>query len=205
MKIFKGNDDIAHTYLICRFGVCFLVDPASQLDDIKKEIGGNRLEMILLTHAHQDHIDLIGEFDVPIYIHKNDAHLLFEDQYNGYYPKTHPFKKKDLNLKLINDKDKIPFADGFIDVFHTPGHTKGSVSFLYQDKLFTGDTLFAGSVGRHDLYSGNLSELKKSVLDLLSLPGQTKIYPGHDEQTTVRQEQKNNPFYEKWKKQGNHR
>jgi glyoxylase-like metal-dependent hydrolase (beta-lactamase superfamily II) len=205
MKIFKGNDDIAHTYLVCRFGVCFLVDPASQLDEIKKEIGENRLECVILTHAHHDHIDLIGDFDVPIYIHRDDAYLLFEDQYNGYYPKTHPYKKKDLNLKLLQDKDKIPFADSFIEVIHTPGHTKGSVSFLYQDKLFTGDTLFAGSVGRHDLYSGNLSELKKSVLILLSLPSMTKIYPGHDEQTTVRQEQKNNPFYEKWKKQGNHR
>ncbi|MDX9691570.1 MAG: MBL fold metallo-hydrolase [Acholeplasmataceae bacterium] len=203
MKTFKGNDDIAHTYLICRFGVCFLVDPVGKLDDIKKEIGENRLEAIILTHAHNDHVDLIGEFDAPIYVHKDDAHLLFEDKYNGYHPKNHPYKKKDLKLVLVDHQYKIPFADSFILVIHTPGHTKGSVAYLYQDKLFTGDTLFKDSVGRHDLYSGNLSELKKSVIDLLSLSANIKIYPGHDEQTTVRQEQKANPFYLKWIKQGN--
>ena len=70
---------------------------------------------------------------------------------------------------------KIPLADGFIEVIHTPGHTKGSVCFLYDQKLFTGDTLFKESVGRHDLYSGSLVELRKSVFRLMSLPPQTKI------------------------------
>jgi glyoxylase-like metal-dependent hydrolase (beta-lactamase superfamily II) len=86
-------------------------------------------------------------------------------------------------------------------VFYTPGHTKGGLSFLYEGKLFTGDTLFKESVGRHDLYSGNLTELRRSVLKLLSLPSQLKIYPGHDDVTTIRYEQKNNPFYVKWIKQ----
>jgi glyoxylase-like metal-dependent hydrolase (beta-lactamase superfamily II) len=101
----------------------------------------------------------------------------------------------------VNHGDHIPFADQTIEVYHTPGHTKGSLSFLYDQKLFTGDTLFKESVGRHDLYSGNLPELRKSVLMLLSLPSAIKIYPGHDETTTIRYEQKNNPFYVKWMKQ----
>ena len=164
-------------------------------------MGDKKLAGILLTHAHNDHIDLIGHFEVPIYIHKEDAHLLFEDQYNGYAPKTHPYKRKNMDLRFVSDGDQIPFADHFIHVFYTPGHTKGGLSFMYEQKIFTGDTLFKESVGRHDLYSGNLPELRKSVLSLLSLPGNTKIYPGHDENTTVRYEQKNNPFYEKWMKQ----
>lgn len=201
MKTIIGNEDISHTYIVCRFNVCFLVDPSSQLDEIKKELGDKELSFILITHAHNDHIDLIGEFDVPIYMHKEDAHLLFEDQYNGYHPKTHPYKKKNLNLNYIEHLSKIPFADSFIEVYYTPGHTKGSVSYLYQEKLFTGDTLFKESVGRHDLYSGNLPELKKSILMLMNLPGNVKIYPGHDEQTTIRYELKQNPFVIKWMKQ----
>jgi glyoxylase-like metal-dependent hydrolase (beta-lactamase superfamily II) len=203
MNTFKGNEDIAHSYLVCRFGVCFLVDPAQKVDDIKKELADQKLAAILITHAHNDHIDLIGEFDAPIYIHKEDAHLLFEDKYNGYHPKSHPYKKKDINLILVEHGTRIPFADHFIEVIHTPGHTKGSVSYLYQDKLFTGDTLFKESVGRHDLYSGNLSDLKKSILQLMKLSAHIKIYPGHDEMTSIRYEQKTNPFYLKWSKQGN--
>jgi hydroxyacylglutathione hydrolase len=204
MQTFKGNDDIAHSYLICRFDICFLVDPVDQLEEIQKAIGEHQLKFILITHAHNDHVHLIGEFDCPIYLHIDDAHLLFEDKYNGYAPKTHPYKKKNLNLQYVTHQMKIPFADHFIEVLHTPGHTKGSVSYLYNDKLFTGDTLFKDSVGRHDLYSGSLPELKKSVLMLLSLNSNTKIYPGHDELTTVRQEQKQNPFYLKWNKQNSH-
>ena len=127
--------------------------------------------------------------------------MLFEDQYNGYAPLKHPYKRKDLELVSINDGDKIPLADHFISVIHTPGHTKGSVCFLYNEQLYTGDTLFKESVGRHDLYSGSLVELRKSILKLCELPGSYKVYPGHDENTTVRFEQKNNPFYVKWKKQ----
>lgn len=201
MKIYKGNDDLAHTYLVCRFNTCFLVDPASHLDEIKEDLKEYQLSFILLTHAHHDHIHLIGDFDVPIYIHQNDAHLLFEDQYNGYHPKSHPYRKKDLQLKLISDQEKIPFADHYIEVIHTPGHTKGGVCYLYQDKLFTGDTLFKESVGRHDLYSGHLPDLKKSVLHLMELNSNIKIYPGHDQPSSIRYEIKNNPFVDKWKKQ----
>ena len=198
---FKGNDDLSHVYMLCRFDTCILIDPSHSYDAIIDAMGDKKLAGILLTHAHNDHVDLIGHFEVPIYLHKEDAHLLFEDQYNGYAPKTHPYKRKNMDLRYVGDGDQIPFADHFIHVMYTPGHTKGGLSFMYEQKLFTGDTLFKESVGRHDLYSGNLPELRKSVLALLSLPGNTKIYPGHDETTTVRYEQKNNPFYEKWMKQ----
>ncbi|MDY0075078.1 MAG: MBL fold metallo-hydrolase [Acholeplasmataceae bacterium] len=198
---FKGNEDLAHGYLICRFDTCLLIDPAHSYDDIILALGGRSLSGIVLTHAHNDHIDLIGHFDAPIYIHQDDAHLLFEDHLNGYAPKTHPYKRKLLDLKLVSDGEHIKLADHHLEIIHTPGHTKGSICILYENKLFTGDTLFKESVGRHDLYSGNLFDLKRSILKILSLPSQTKIYPGHDEGTTVRNEQKNNPFYIKWLKQ----
>ncbi|MCR3906415.1 MAG: MBL fold metallo-hydrolase [Tenericutes bacterium] len=198
---FKENETFAHTYLICRFDTCYLIDPSHDMEEINQALSGRTLSGILITHAHHDHIDLIGEFTAPIYMHKEDAHLLFEDKYNGYAPKSHPYKRKDLSLNYVDHMDKIPFADQYIEVFHTPGHTKGSLCFLYDQKLFTGDTLFKESVGRHDLYSGLLPELRKSTIFLCGLPSNTKVYPGHDEQTTIRYEQKNNPFYLKWTKQ----
>lgn len=198
---FKGNDDLSHVFIICRFDTCMIIDPSHSYDDIIHAIGERNISGILLTHAHSDHVDLIGHFDVPIYMHQDDAHLLFEDAYNGYSPKTHPYRRKQLDLKYVKEGDKIKLADHMIEVLHTPGHTKGSLSFLYDQKLFTGDTLFKESVGRHDLYSGNLPDLRKSVIRLLSLASNVKIYPGHDESTTVRYEQKQNPFYVKWMKQ----
>ncbi len=198
---YKENDVFAHSYLLCRFDSCFLIDPSHDYEIIKRDLAGRKLIGLLLTHAHYDHIDIIGEFDVPIYLHFSDAHLLFEDSRNGYAPLRHPYKKKELELRYVSHGMKINFADQFIEVLHTPGHTKGSVSYLYNQKLYSGDTLFKGSVGRHDLYSGSLVSLKKSVLLLCSLPANTKVYPGHGEKTTIRNEQKNNQFYLKWLKQ----
>jgi hydroxyacylglutathione hydrolase len=201
MAQIKENQIYAHGYLICRFDSCYLIDPSHDYETIKEQLDQRTLLGILITHAHKDHVDLIGEFDVPIYIHQDEAHLLFEDQYNGYAPNKHPYKRKNLNFIYVDHEMKIPLGDQFITVYHTPGHTKGSVSYLYDQKLYTGDTLFKDSVGRHDLYSGNLVDLRKSVLFLLSLPSNIKIYPGHDKVTTIRNEQKNNPYYLKWSKQ----
>lgn len=196
-----GNQEVAHTYIICRFGRCFIIDPASRYDQIVEKIGDFTIEGILLTHAHHDHVHLIASFHVPIYIHEQDAALLFEDKYNGYGEVKRPYKRRELELKIIRDSDKIMLGDEPIFVYHTPGHTMGSVSYHYHQYVFTGDTLFKNDVGRHDLYSGNLSMLKRSVLRILELPGNIKICPGHDEMSTVREEKKYNPFYLKWLKQ----
>jgi glyoxylase-like metal-dependent hydrolase (beta-lactamase superfamily II) len=203
IKTIFGNEQYANQYIICRFDQCILIDPSHDLAQLTEIINQRKIMGVLITHAHQDHIDLIGDFECPIYIHEEDAHLLFEDRYNGYDQYKRPFSRKSLNLKLLTDKNRIQLADGYVEVIHTPGHTKGSVCYLYQNHLFTGDTLFKDAVGRHDLYSGSLKALKQSVLKIMSLSNQMKIYPGHDELTTMREEKKNNPFYLKWAKQFN--
>ncbi|MFA5481873.1 MAG: MBL fold metallo-hydrolase [Bacilli bacterium] len=201
MKIVKGTEHLSHTYILTRFNQAILIDPSYDLKQISEYLSDRTLVGVLLTHAHRDHIDLIGHFNVPVYIHREDAHLLFEDKHNGYEDSKRPYNKKNLDLVLVEDEERILFADHYIEVMHTPGHTKGSVCYLYHDQIFTGDTLFKNTVGRHDLYSGSLPELKRSILKILSLNANHKIYPGHDEFSTVRYEKANNPFYLKWIKQ----
>ena len=81
---FNGNESYAHAYMICRFGHCLLIDPNTNYGEIESKLGDQILDGILLTHAHSDHTSLIHLFNVPIYVHSDDAALLFEDKYNGY-------------------------------------------------------------------------------------------------------------------------
>lgn len=201
LKIIKENNDYAHCYVVCRFDCCVVIDPSHDLIAIQEAIDDRRLVGVLLTHGHADHVDLIQEFQAPIYMHEADAHLLFADEYNGYYPKKHPYQRKALHFQFVSEGDHIELADHYINVLHTPGHTAGSLSFLYQDRLFSGDTLFKEDVGRHDLYSGSLSNIRRSVIKLCQLPGNIRVYPGHDDMTKIRDEQKKNIYFKKWSKQ----
>lgn len=198
MYTIKETKDYANCYIVCRFDCCVIIDPSQNYDEIMNHIGERKIVGLLVTHAHCDHVDIIGDFNCPIYIHEFDASLLFEDNYNGYYPKKHPYKRKELDIKLIKDGDKIPLADHFIETIHTPGHTKGSVSYLYQNKLFVGDLIFKEDIGRYDLYSGNLSDLKKSIKKIIDLDKMIKIFPGHGENTTIKNEYNNNNYVKKW-------
>lgn len=199
---YKGNDELSHTYMVCRFNTCIVIDPSHSYDEIQRDLKEREIILVLLTHAHSDHVHQIEDYKVPIYIHEDDAYLLFDDKHNGYANSKRPYLRKNIDLRLIKNHDKIQMADQFIEVIHTPGHTKGSCSFLVNNALFTGDTLFHNDVGRHDLMSGSIYDLKKSILKIIDeLNPNTKVYPGHDELTTIRNEKKSNPFYLKWKKQ----
>jgi glyoxylase-like metal-dependent hydrolase (beta-lactamase superfamily II) len=79
-------------------------------------------------------------------------------------------------------------------VLHTPGHSQGSISLIGEDIVFTGDTLFAGSIGRYDLPGGSLQEIKESLKKLMILPDHMKVYPGHGPTSTIGEERRNNPF-----------
>lgn len=200
---FKGTDDFSHVYLICRFGHCLLIDPSHSYETILEKLSDQMLDGILITHAHSDHVHLIHHFNVPIYMSHQDASLLFDDKHNGYHEMKRPFLRKDLNIVIVKDQDEIKLSDKVVKVIETPGHTKGSLSFLFENYLFTGDTLFKNDIGRYDLYTGNLFDLKRSVMKLIdSFHNNTVIYPGHDDKSTIREEKRNHPFYIKWKKQG---
>ncbi len=176
-----------------------VIDPAYSADVIKQAIDKNNLtlEKILLTHAHFDHIMAVDELwgdGVELYVHADDEEMLKNPEYNymrDYLGMEIEFKTPD---RLLNDGDAIPFLNGFIEVIHTPGHTRGSVCYKIFDCMFTGDTLFKGVVGRCDLYGGNYETILESLKKLYDTEGDYKIYPGHGESTTLSEERKNNIY-----------
>lgn len=182
-------------------GDCFIVDPGMFDGSLKRlllNVEPGKLKYILLTHGHFDHI--MGVYEVwekyggKIVIHEKDADcfkneeksLLDSFDFDGNLP-----EKADI---LVRDGERLPFADGEIEVMHTPGHTEGSVCYLIENKIFSGDTLFYGSVGRTDFKSGNHEEIIKSVKRLAALEGDRKVYPGHNMLTTLDNERKNNVY-----------
>ncbi|MDY0209822.1 MAG: MBL fold metallo-hydrolase [Acholeplasma sp.] len=195
--IIKGNDDLSHVYIIKRFDQAILIDPSHSIDQIEHALQGLKLNLILLTHAHIDHTLLIDLFKVPIYMHKNDYEMLFNDEQNGSKELKirKKFQKEMLDIRFVDDMQTIVFADESVIVYHTPGHTKGSVCYLHRNMLYTGDTLFKEGVGRTDLVGGSTALLNKSIKKLFSeLPQLTKILPGHDESSTMAYEKKHNEY-----------
>ena len=197
-KIVVGSF-MTNTYIISNNDKCVLVDPGLDFSEVadfiksKYEVCG-----ILLTHGHIDHIDGIKYFkDVPIYIHKDEEEFLYNSSLSLYsfMGMKSPFKKNDLNVRLVIEGDIIDLIGFEFKVIHTPGHTKGSVCYQYKNKLISGDTLFNCSAGRTDFPTGSMLNLKKSLNRLISeLPLNTDVYPGHEGKTTIRNEKNYNPF-----------
>ncbi len=150
---------------------------------------------VLLTHGHFDHVGGCGKFfekGVPIYCGELEKDFIFSDAnrsiFGGVYiPEFEIYK-------TLKDGQVLELGGINFKVIHTAGHTAGSVCYLAEDCLFTGDTLFKCSVGRCDLPTGNANQLIKSVKKLFSLDGGYKVYCGHEGDTTLDYERKFNPY-----------
>ncbi len=181
----------ANTYLLIADGHAFVVDPSVTVgaitDALKEE--GAVLDGILLTHGHFDHtvsVDTVRDaLRVPLCIHKDDAEMLTDGHKSSYYT----FFGRDCVHKeaeeLLCDGSVIALGSEKITVVSTPGHSKGSVCYLCDGFMVTGDTLFADTIGRCDLWGGNENEMRSSLLKLRSYDKSLSIYPGHGAAATL--------------------
>lgn len=177
-----------------------LVDPGAEADKIYRWVleKGVRVEAILLTHGHLDHIGAVDELRdllrAKVCIHPGDAAMLTDARKNlsAYFGPGLAFRAAD---EFLSDGQVIPVGNKFLTVLTTPGHSPGSVCFLTPEGLLSGDTLFAGSIGRTDFPGGSLDELLRGVeKKLMVLPDDTPVYPGHGESSTIGRERADNPF-----------
>ena len=181
---------------------CFIVDVAACPPEFVSHIrnSGLTVKAVLLTHGHFDHImgldRFLEEFPVPVYACAAEKDVLESAQLNssaGMLGQTYTFT----GAQFVKDGDLLDVAGMKIQVIQTPGHTIGGCCYYIADEnvLFSGDTLFRASVGRTDLPTGSMSALVRSVTDrLLVLPDETRVYPGHMEETTIGYEKQYNPF-----------
>ena len=178
----------------------FIIDPGGGANRIIDIIKSNDLSpsAILNTHAHLDHIGaiqtLIQYGKYPFYLHKDEIQLL--ESANEY---TKMFGTPNINIPTVDyilDQSTILDFSGFsIEVLETPGHTAGGVSFLIDEHLFTGDTLFSGSIGRTDLPGGNLEILLNSIHEkIMPLNNSIVVHAGHGPDSSIGEEKRKNPF-----------
>jgi glyoxylase-like metal-dependent hydrolase (beta-lactamase superfamily II) len=194
-------------------GECVLVDappdPGAIVHHLEER--GLRLVALLATHGHVDHIGGVGEMcraqddDVPVHIHDGDRHLLLDPiGTSGALGQILDYEELDLRppevLLGLDDGQRVSGAGMTFTAVHTPGHTQGSTCFLLEVEgespvLFTGDHLFAGSIGRTDLPGGNHAQLMASMVEkILPLDDAVTVLPGHGDTTTVGKERATNPF-----------
>lgn len=177
-----------------------VIDPGGDFEELKTFIENNGLnvEYIILTHGHADHIGAVAEvkeyFNAKIMIHEDDYEMLKKSEMN--YSSQMGYKRIEIEAdKKLYHGEVIKVSNISLEIIHTPGHTKGSICIKCENKIFSGDTLFAGSIGRTDLEGGSFEQIIASINEkLLVFPDNTEVYPGHGPSTTIGTEKKYNPF-----------
>lgn len=179
----------------------FLVDPGLAHEKIKQyiESKGIKVQGILLTHGHSDHIMGVAYFrdlySCPVYALEEEREILENEEYN--HSKMMTGQGLELRgIHYLKDGDVLSIAGTQVECIHTPGHTKGGVCYRLGEDLFSGDTLFKLGIGRFDLYSGDFKALEHSIRKILyALPDDTRVHPGHGVPTTIGYEKARNPYF----------
>lgn len=200
LEVFADNPFATNCWLLALEGreEAVVVDPGFEAGRVLHllERAGKRPVAALATHGHVDHVgaaaDLCGD-ELPFYIHEADR-LALEDPeaWGAGFPQP-PVPVKD--VRTVVEGDVLELAGFSLEVLHTPGHTPGSVCYRAGDLLlFSGDLVFAGSIGRHDFPNSSPEDMGRSLRRFLSLPDPLPVLPGHGPRTTVGRERATNPF-----------
>jgi hydroxyacylglutathione hydrolase len=194
-NVFQEN-----TYILVKNEMALIIDPgdepayiSQQLDKMNYKVMG-----VLATHGHVDHVlsasHLCKICDCPFLMSSLDLDWLMELENMCDHFQLPYYGSPGIDIDIA-EKKTMDLGDFSFNILHTPGHSPGGVCFLFDDKLFSGDTLFRHSIGRSDLPGGDLKALQHSIKKtLLILPEETLVYPGHLEETTIKEEKRSNPF-----------
>ncbi len=202
IKALYNNPYMTNTYIVYNnTGNCVIIDPAGNSKIIIKELSELKLtpKAVLLTHGHYDHIsalsDIAEQYDnLPVYIHRSEAPYLADSNLNLSVPLCGEVFTFHGNVKEVEGGTAIKIGTLEFNVLHTPGHTPGSVCYITEDSIFSGDTLFASTVGRTDFPGGSYPTLLDSLKKLKALDKDFNIYPGHNAATTLNREKMYNEY-----------
>lgn len=173
-----------------------VIDPAADAEKILRELGGREAAVILLTHGHFDHTgalcDLKEKTGAKVYIHRLDEPCLGDMEKSLAFMTGEEQRRCEPDV-LLEGGETILFGENSLKVIHTPGHSAGSVTYVSDECVFSGDLIFKGSIGRFDY--GNYADEMNSIKMLTELLSEdTVICPGHGDVTSVGYEKKNNPY-----------
>lgn len=200
IKIINNRVSDNNTYIIkYNDNQCIIIDPSCNDGRIECEIKELSLNAILLTHGHYDHFTDVASLhdkykDVPIYVASEDMEFVDGSKYIFS-------SQPSLNVRYINQEELTPITqfhynfNGLdVDIYPMPGHSKGCITYKIGNNLFTGDVLFAKSIGRTDLPGGNNREMNSSLASFSQFDINCVVYPGHGPSTTLKQEYLTNPW-----------
>lgn len=195
----------ATTYLVydkeSKEGV--LIDCTCAVDEILNFIKQQNINLkyILITHGHFDHVYCLAEFkekfpQIQVLMHKDDMPLLNQVANQCSMTGVEEIKVPCIDALINDDTKNLKIGNSEIKIIHTKGHSKGGVCYLIGDNLFSGDTLFKTSIGRCDLFGGDIKEIEQSIKEkLFKLDDSITVYPGHGDKTTIGYEKKFNPYF----------
>ena len=205
IKVFDNGIYGAITYLVydkqTKEGA--IVDCTCAIDEIANIVEKEKINLkyALITHGHFDHVYCISEVkekfpQIQILIHKEDMVLLENMPMQCEMAGIENIKIPCVDALVSENSHNLNLGNKEIKILHTKGHSKGGVCYLIDNVLFSGDTLFQGSIGRCDLWGGSMSEIEKSIREkLFTLNENITVYPGHGDKTTIGYEKKYNPYF----------